>query len=264
MTYKIISERIPNGKGLNLSTELYIPGSETEPHPTVLLFHGFTGYKESPDLVDLSKKLAEKGICAVRFTASGFGDSDGTIDQNYRFSNHRNDAERIYDYVSHEPYVAVEKIGIYGNSLGGKLAVLFAAAHPEIRALCITSAPVSMYQTMYKDLLPEWEKTGYFEKISGRTNTPVRIPYAFIVDEELPTHDVLAAAKRLTPMKALVIAGEEDTEVPKEETERIFEAMACRAEFRVIPGMVHKYKSQPDIMERVNQSITAFFEAGLL
>ena len=264
MNYTTIRERIPNGRGLNIASELYIPGSTDVPHPTVFLFHGFTGYKEGADLVDLSKKLAEHGIVAIRFTATGLGDSDGTTEHDYLFSNYRKDADVVYGYFCHEPFVDTAHIGVFGHSLGGALTVLFASDHPEIRALCAVSPVASFRDTYYGSIESEWKRKGYFEKISSRDGKTLRIPYAFFTDIEKPEHDILRAAKMVSGKKALVIAGDQDTEVPMKESERVFGALASRAEFRVIPGMVHKYRSQPDIMERVNQSITAFFEGSLI
>lgn len=233
------------------------------PVPAVLLFHGFTGYKESPDLIDISSKLAENGICAVRFTATGMGDSDGTLSHDYSFSNFRSDAEIIYTALTHEEQIDRERIGVFGHSLGGALTVLFAAKHPEIRALCAVSPVASFRNSFYGSVANDWKKRGFFEKVSGRDGKTLRIPYSFYEDMERPEHNVLAAAKKLSLKRMLVIAGDSDTEVPLAESEKVFMALPGKAEFRVIPSMVHKYKSQPDIMERVDASVTAFFVGAL-
>ena len=262
MNYKTIKERIPNGKGLSIAMEMYLPISDT-PVPAVLLFHGFTGYKESPDLVDISAKLATKGICAVRFTATGMGDSDGTLSHDYSFTNFRSDSEIIYNYVTHDEQIDAERIGVFGHSLGGTLTVLFAADHQEIRALCAVSPVAAFRNSYYGIVAAEWKTKGYFEKVSGRDGKILQIPYRFFEDMELPEHDVLQAAQKVTAKRILIIAGDADSEVPLTETEKVFAALPGKTEFRIIPGMVHKYKSQPEIMERVDGSIAAFFEGSL-
>ena len=163
MTFDNISVQILNQKGLRLSAEIYKPTIRGK-LPFVILLHGFTGYKEEINLVDIAKRLAEKGIASLRFTQSGFGDSDGTLASDYRFSNYRDDAEAIFRYIFELSYVDITRIGVYGHSIGGKLAVLFCADHIDIRSLCLVSVPVSFVGTMYGLLQKEWEKTGYFEK----------------------------------------------------------------------------------------------------
>lgn len=157
MTYKTISIHIPNKKKLNLATEIYKPEVDGK-RPVVFIFHGFTGYKEGVDLVDIAKRLAEKGIVTVRFTASGFGDSEGSLEHDYRFSNYRRDADAVYNYVTTLPYIDESRCGVYGHSMGGKLAVLFSYDHAKVKALCAVSAPVEFANTAYGNIEEEWKK----------------------------------------------------------------------------------------------------------
>ncbi|HLD25229.1 MAG TPA: alpha/beta fold hydrolase [Patescibacteria group bacterium] len=261
MTYQTIAASIPNQKGLRLATEIYKPESKGK-MPVVLLFHGFTGYKENPALVDIAQRLAENGIVSVRFTASGFGDSEGTLQDDYRFSNYLSDAESVYTYVSNLPYVDTARLGVYGHSMGGKLAVLFARDH-VVKAFCIVSTPVTFRRTSYAKLLPDWKRNGYFEKVSGRDGKTIRIPYAYIADVEQQKFNVLTAARRTKVLHTLVIAGAADTEVPWEETKKIFDALICLKEWILIDTLPHKYGHLPPLFPIVNQPIASFFQQNL-
>lgn len=258
MTYKTKHLRIKNSKGLYLATEIDIPGKQGK-LPVVFIFHGFTGYKEGADLVDIAHRLAEQGIVAVRFTASGFGDSEGILSDDYRFSNQRKDAESIYSYVSKLPYIDSTKMGVYGHSMGGKLAVLFSYDHADVQALCIASAPVEFSGTSYGDLEEEWKKKGYFEKVSGRDGKTIRVSYEYRIDADSTRHDVLEAARHVVRPHALVIAGKADTEVPWQETEKIYSSLGCSKEFLLIKELPHKYAQYFEILNKVNQRITDFF-----
>lgn len=258
MTYKTIVLQIPNAKKFNLATEIYKPDAEGI-LPIVFIFHGFTGYKESADLVDIAKRLAEAGVVAVRFTASGFGDSEGSLAHDYRFSNYRRDAEAVYNHMAKLPYVDMTRCGVYGHSLGGKLAVLFSYDHAGVKALCAVSAPVEFAKTSYGAIEEEWKKTGYMEKISSRDGKTIRVPYAYWLDAELPQHDVLAAASCVCNPHALVIAGLLDTEVPWQETERIYEALRCPKEWLLLNGVDHKYKGNAALFPVVHTPVTGFF-----
>lgn len=260
MKYQKIALRIPNKNGLALATELYKP-EQGGRLPVVFVFHGFTGYKESADLVDLSARLAERGIVTVRFTASGFGDSEGSLEHDYLFSNYRSDAGCIYAYVSGLSYVDMSRVGVHGHSMGGKLAVLFGNDHIGIKALSVVSAPVNFSGTQYGDMEEAWKKQGYFEKVSGRDGKTIRIPYAYRIDADAVKHDILAAAKRLVVQHALVIAGQRDTEVPWQETKKIFHALGCPKEFVLMDELSHKYANNPEMLLKVNQRISDVFVA---
>lgn len=262
MKYQKIALRIPNKNGLALATELYKPEQEGK-FPIVFIFHGFTGYKEGADLVDLSARLAKRGIVTVRFTASGFGDSEGSLEHDYLFSNYRSDAERVYAYVSGFSYVDMSRVGVHGHSMGGKLAVLFGNDHAGVKALSIVSAPVNFFGTQYGDMEEAWKKQGYFEKVSSRDGKTIRIPYAYRIDADAVKHDVLAAAKRLVVPHALVLAGQRDTEVPWQETKKIFQALGCSKEFVLMDKLSHKYANDPEMMPKVNQRISDFFVTHL-
>jgi len=262
MTYQTVSVRIPNANNLGLAVEIYRPEVAGR-LPVVFIFHGFTGYKESADLVDLADRLAQKGIVAVRFTASGFGDSEGSLEHDCRFTNHRSDAHMVYEYVQKLPYVDDSRVGVFGHSMGGKLAVLFAADHPSVSALVAASAPVVFSGTAYGELMPEWKRDGFFEKVSGRDNRTIRVPYAYAVDADSAAHDVLEAARSVHSPHALVVAGDADREVPWQETEKIYTALNCPKEFIKLPGVPHKYGHTPTLIPVVNTPIAAFFVSHL-
>jgi len=258
MNYQSIQLPIPNKKGLKLATEIYKPESPGQ-LPAVLIFHGFTGYKEGVDLVDIADKLARNGIVAVRFTASGFGNSEGTLEGDYRLSNHRKDAECVYEYVGKLPYIDTARLGVYGHSMGGKLAVLFCYDHASVKALCIVSAPVTFFGTSYGAIEDKWRERGYFQKVSGRDGSTIRVPYEYLVDADSPRHDVLEAARHVANPYALVIAGESDTEVPWQETKKLYESLHCPKEFLLMGELDHPYKRNPKLIPLVHKPVIRFF-----
>jgi len=258
MTYETIQLAIPNRINLKLATEIYKPEGDG-PFPVVFLFHGFTGYKEDMGLTDISEKLVEERIVSVRFTASGFGDSEGTLIHDNRFSNHRTDADDIYQYITQLSYVDSNRCGVYGHSMGGKLTVLFSKDHDSVRALCAESPPVTFVGTAYEAVLDDWKAKGYFEKVSRRDKRVIRVPYDYVIDVDSPHNDVLKAAESVTSPSALVIAGDLDTEVPWQESKRIFDALKCPKEFVILKGIPHKYSRDPDLIPKVTKPVVQFF-----
>jgi alpha-beta hydrolase superfamily lysophospholipase len=258
MNYETIRLQIANGTGLKLAAEIFKPQAHGT-LPAVFIVHGFTGYKEEANLVDIADKLSRRGIVTVRFTASGFGDSEGSLEKDYRFSNYILDLESVYAAVRTLPYVDPSRVGVCGHSMGGKLAVLFAAAHPEVTRLCIISAPIHFFSTAYGAMKDSWRRSGYFEKVSGRDNRAIRIPYAYVLDADQQAHDVLAAAGEITGGHALVLAGKSDETVSWQDTKKIFDALGNDKQFLLMDTMDHWYKKHPEIMDTVHAPIVDFF-----
>ncbi len=262
MKYEKITTSITNRSGLKLAAEIYKPeGIHTM--PMVMILHGFTGYKEENNLVDIAQNLAAEGIASIRFTTAGFGDSEGVLEKEYRFSTYRNDLEDVYAYIQTLPYVDTKHVGVCGHSMGGKLAFLFCADHPEITAVCVISAPMHFMSTSFGEKKEAWEKVGYFEKISGRDGHSIRIPYSYVEDESKSIHNVLPAIESITHPHALVIAGKEDSTVPWQDTKRMFDALECPKEFLLLDGVDHWYKKTAMLLPRVHQPITVFFHKFL-
>src|SRR5947209_4643858 len=92
------SVQITNHRSLKLAGELHLPSSNA-PRPAVILLHGFTGYKQEGHIVAMGEALAGAGIVAIRFDASGFADSEGTLEDDYRFSNYLQDAEDVLAWL---------------------------------------------------------------------------------------------------------------------------------------------------------------------
>jgi len=246
---------IKNKKELKLAVIVSKPENEGV-FPAVILLHGFTGYKEEPYYPTLSTNLLKHDIVSIRFDASGYGESEGTLEKDYRFSNYLSDIGVIYKYTKSLDYVDESRIAISGHSMGGLLTIVFSSRHPAIICLCAISSPVKMETSkeMSKNLL-NWKKRGYLKKVSSRFG-PVRIPWAFI--EDASKWDATSSVKRVK-VPILVIAGTGDTTVLSKETKKIYESANQPKEYIEIKGMTHDFKNYPEILSRVNNKITDFF-----
>jgi dienelactone hydrolase len=250
---------LPNKKGLKLATVVELP-EETGKFPSVLLLHGFKGYKEEDTYIDLAKKLAERGIASIRFDASGFGESEGSTEEEYRFSNFIQDTECVYEWLQKQPFFDSSRFGVCGQSIGGCQTLLFCSNHPEVKAACPISNP-DIIGT--KDGLgrkrKEWQEQGFLEEKSSKYGL-VRFSYEYLLDAE--RFNFCEIAKKVHCPLLFFVGGKDETVLP-EQTKAVFEAANEPKELVEIAEMDHFYKRNPKILEKVNILVSDFFEDKL-
>ncbi len=243
--------KIKNSRGLNLAAILHQPEGQGR-YPAVILLHGFTGYKEEPNIESLAEILVQNGFVAIRFDASGYGESEGNLENDYRLSHYKDDVQVIYDYLISQPFVDSKRVGIWGHSMGAMLSIIYASEHQDIKAICPISPPYKMGTTdLLKKYIPQWKKTGYWEKVSSKYG-PIRIPYAFIEDAQ--QFDAIEYAKKLT-QPAFMVIGNKDEIVSPADSLSVFEAMGQEKSLSMIPGMDHYYKDHPDYIDLMNRKV---------
>ncbi|MFN3265545.1 MAG: alpha/beta hydrolase [Deinococcales bacterium] len=117
---------------------LHLPQAGNQPHPCVLLLHGFTGNAlESHRLfILMARQLAENGIAAFRFDFRGSGNSEGVFEE-MTPSREVEDARAALRLLETRPDVlARNRFGILGLSMGGMIAALTAGLE-SVKALCL-------------------------------------------------------------------------------------------------------------------------------
>lgn len=251
---------ISNPHGLRLATLVDTPTPLSQ-HPAVILLHGFTGYKEEPHIALLAKTLAQNNIVAVRFDASGFGQSEGTLEHDYRLSNYYQDLAAVYTWLIQQPFVDAKRIGIWGHSMGALLSIVFAARHSDIAAICALSAPAQLGKIDWlASILNQWKQTGWFEKESS-TYGSLRIPYAFIEDAQ--QYDALEDVQKLHNQHILILLGTADNVVVPQDTRMIFEAAPPPKQIIEIEGLDHAPKRQDSHLQEITSHAVDFFQRYL-
>ncbi|GIV80905.1 MAG: hypothetical protein KatS3mg051_0259 [Anaerolineae bacterium] len=102
------------------------------PLPAVLMLHGFASHKD--EVGDMYKRLAaalaEQGIASLRLDFRGWGESAGGM-ENSTVQGMVEDTEVGYNYLTSLDFVDDSRIGVIGFSLGGRIAIVSAAQHPD-------------------------------------------------------------------------------------------------------------------------------------
>ena len=135
-----------------------IPASA--PAPVVLQLCGISGSREEYEVG--SRFLTARGLGAALVDAPGQGET--RLLGGLHFDEHAIDAVRaLVDAVATHP-ACDGRIGVWGNSAGGWLAVLAAAADPRVAACCVTGGTDRPTEVL--DRFPRF--VGELQRMTGR------------------------------------------------------------------------------------------------
>ena len=117
--------------GTGLAGRLYLPATELGPRPVVIVLSGSEGGID----VTTAHFLASNGFAALALGYFNFEDRPQTaanLDLEY--------FERALRYVSQRSDILGSRIGIWGRSMGGEMALLMGTIAPDLKAIVVFGA----------------------------------------------------------------------------------------------------------------------------
>ena len=234
-----------NDRGQTLAGIVHHPVAK--PNAAVILCHGMESSKESEKLVALGRQLSERGILTLRFDFACSGESEGKFEE-ITYSGEVEDLRAAFDFtLGYRP----DKIGILGSSMGGTVAVLFAAEEKRVAALVTIAAPLRPEKFADWLLTPEeareWRKQGFVIYHGRRLNVA-------LLDDVEKTIDVPKAARKIS-CPALVIHGDRDDTVPVEEGHGLYAELGGPKRLCILEGAGHRLTELPHLQTAVRESI---------
>jgi putative redox protein len=228
-----------NRRGDTLSTVLHYP-SQRDCHGAVILCHGMESDKNSAKLVLLCQALAERGILAMRFDFAYVGESSGKF-EDITYSGEVDDLAAAYALVQSR---CRGKVALFGSSMGGTVALLFAALEPDIAALVTLAAPVHPERFPTRILTPEqlqqWREQGFTIYHRRRLNVSLL--------EDLERVNVIESVKKIT-CPVLIIHGDADEIVPVEEAYELHNCLPNGKKLSILKAADHRL-ANPAMMQR--------------
>jgi putative redox protein len=187
----------------------------------------------------LGERLSRRGFDVLRFDFSYVGESEGEF-EDLSFRGEVEDLAGAWAFLRAR---VPGPIGILGSSMGGTVALLFAAREPAVAALA-TIAAVADLSRMLAELRPaeidRWRADGVFS-LAG-----MRLKKAFLEDVE--TLDVLAACRDIR-CPTFVAHGDADRVVPVSDGEAIAAALGGEHRLKIYPGADHRFSKPSDLDE---------------
>jgi uncharacterized protein len=186
----------------------FLPAPRSPAFFTVLVFNGNAGNRAYR--APLASALRAQSCAVLLFDYRGFGENEGSPTE----AGLTADARAAYSYVAGRPDVDAARLVYFGESLGSGVAVNLAAEQPPA-ALILRSPFASMVDV-------------------ARLHYPI-VPVRGLL------RDRFASIERIAKVRApvLVIAGTRDGIVPREHSERLYEAVASPKRLVIVPGADH-------------------------
>ena len=233
-----------NRRGDRLAGILHLPvdvGSQA-----VVLCHGMDSHKESEKLVKLGRQLAQRGIAALRFDFSYVGESSGKYEE-LTCRGEVEDLAAAYDLLKLRGF---ERIALFGSSLGGTVALLFAGREPALKAVATLAAPLHP-ERLPQRLLPgqeiaAWRQRGYGIYNGRRLNTTLF--------DDFETLDMPKQVEAIN-CPVLILHGDQDEIVPVEEAQELHDRLPGPKRITILAGADHRLSNPLDMDRAINEAL---------
>ncbi|MBM4262274.1 MAG: alpha/beta hydrolase [Deltaproteobacteria bacterium] len=234
-----------NERGATLSGVWHHPFGG--PRGAAILCHGMESTKNSEKLMQLADALAERGILALRFDFSYVGDSSGNL-ADITYSGEVADLRAAFELIARR---SAGKVALFGSSMGGTVALLFAAQEAAIAGVATLAAPLHPEKFPKRILTPEelrqWRTSGFTIYHGQRLNVSLL--------EDLEKIDVPAAARRIA-CPVLILHGDRDEIVPVEEAYELYACLPGAKQLSIFRGADHRLSGAGDMRLAMQEALT--------
>ncbi len=247
--------------GYGIAATLTLPVGEGL-FPAVVMLHGNGSNRhEAGNAYDYAApEMAKAGIATLRFDYIGNGDSkEDYID--FTYDKAIDDALSCYNYLETLGTINMEKVGLLGWSMGGRIALLAASDHEEFISLCTWAGAATEKEEQEEYDIAK--KDGFYE-VTYDWREPLKQGPEY--------YEVAMAkdyAKAIAAIKAPILAinGSEDTAVLPEVAQFIIDhATNQNSKVLILEGADHTFNvftGDLTILEKLTQETINWFLATL-
>lgn len=261
-------------RDVQVPAEVVIPDGSGS-YPLVVLCHGHGGSKdENGGFTAVADALAEQGIASIRMDFPGCGDSTEDFSKN-TLTNMKEDVKQAIAYATANYPVNKDKVGIFGYSMGGRIALeLLAESAYDFKSVVLLAPAADTddlkglfggadaFAALQKEAEDSTDGYAEYTTIYGQKQNLSKEWFSDL--EANPGNSIVAKAAAKYTGPALVIHAVDDEAVHPAVSENV--AAALSAETIETPEDGHSYGFYSDktaVKNLVAYGTAAFFNANL-
>ena len=200
---------------------------------TVIVVHGFKGFKRWGFFPLLGERLAQAGLTSLvlDFSMNGIGDEPEQFTRldlfaRNTYSRELDDLQRVIQWVRREGPEPLRSLplALLGHSRGALPVMVSAAEREAFSAISavVTWSGVGQALRYTDKQIERWEEEGEMEFTNARTGQRMSIDFGFVVDarEHAARFDLGAVARRMN-VPHLIVHGTKDMAVGVDEAEQL-------------------------------------------
>jgi len=248
--------RFTSFDGTEIPGWLYLPGGYSGPRPAVVKVHGGPESQARPVYDPVVQFLVSRGFAVYEPNVRGslgYGREFAAMDdKRLRFDAVKDLAEAAR-FLREDGRVDGERLSLLGGSYGGFMVLAGLAFFPDLWAAGVDICGIANFRTFLENTGPyrrDWRAVEYGDPVEDGE----------FLDEISP---VLHADRIRSPL--LVIQGENDPRVPKEEAEQILAAVGRHggiAEYLPFPDEGHGIVKLPNRVRAYEAVVRFLMEHG--
>ena len=265
--------------GIRLAGTFYTKDGASGRVPGVVLAHGFAGVRYPR----MAAHFADLGYGVLSLDFRGYGESGGergrVIPQELA-----SDIRQSVTWLSEQPGIDPERIGVVGSSLGGSVAIMASAEDNRVKA-CVAGCPLGRGDATLRMLYDTEEKFARFletveekkrnnqtiarydivqipEKL--RAVMPPGTPMEFTADTVYGflSLNSLEVVSRIAPRPLFIIHAEDDHVVPVGESRALAAQAGDTCDLHVLPTGDHFIFGDQAVAEKIGGWLVEHFPTG--
>lgn len=229
---------IPGANQLPITVDIFFNDEKTK-NPVVIYAHGFNGFKDWGNFDLIAQQFVSTGFSFLKFNFSHNGTSPQQPEDfvnmeafgNNNYTKQLDDLKLVVDWVcdsenKYQQHIDENNISLFGHSMGGGIAILYAANDNRIKKL-IGWASVAECKTPWgnwpADKMQQWKDTGVAYYSNSRTSQQMPMYYQ-LYEDYIQNKERLNIEKAIGQLQIpiLICHGKDDPVVPVEKAQLLY------------------------------------------
>lgn len=228
------------------------------PYPAILFCHGLAGHKTGRYrlYVELAEKLTKEGFAVLRFDFRGSGDSEGAI-KDLTMTGAVSDAKVAFEWLKDQPDVDKARMGLFGRSFGGTIAIMTAAEVGGCKSLAVWAPLFSgdQWHEKWMRLLNHNMDPAENEELRTINGQVIGLPFY----KELFSMDILNSLEGLKGVPLLHLHGlKDDVVIPAHADQYEQARKGCVSRFLIYNESDHDFTFLPERKAATKETINWF------